>query len=234
MREAIVVKNLNFSYENSNFKLQNINFVIYERENIGIIGKNGSGKTTLILNLVGILKGDGLIKIFDIPLKKENLKEIRKKVQIVFQNPDDQLFSPTVFDDISFGLLNLGLKEDEVMKRVDDVLKDINMVQYKNYFPNHLSFGEKKKISIATILSMRPEIIIFDEPTQGLDPKSRREIIEIIKKIDGTKIIVSHDLDMIYNLCSKIILLYNGKIISFDDKDKILKDKKLLEECELI
>lgn len=234
MKEVIVVKNLNFSYENSDFKLQNISFEVYEGENIGIIGPNGSGKTTLILNLVGILKGEGFIKIFDLPLNKENIKEIRKRVQIVFQNPDDQLFSPTVFDDVSFGPLNLGLKEDEVIKRVDEALKEINMIDYKNRFPYHLSFGERKKISIATVLSMKPEILIFDEPTQGLDPKSKKGVIEIIKKINGTKLIVSHDLDMVDYLCSKIILLKNGKLVSFDIKDKVLNNKKLLEDCELI
>lgn len=234
MKKIIDVKNLNFSYENNTFKLENINFEIYENETVGIVGPNGSGKTTLVLNLVGILFGDGEIKIFDMPLKKENLKEIRKRMQIVFQNPDDQLFSPTVFDDVSFGPLNLDLKEDEVIKRVDEALKEVNMIQYKNHFPNHLSFGEKKKISIATVLSMRPEIIIFDEPTQGLDPKSRKGIIEIIKKINGTKIIVSHDFDMVSELCSRVILLSNGKAISIGEKDEILNNKKLLEESGLI
>ncbi len=234
MKKIIEVKNLNFSYENSTFKLENINFEIYENETVGIVGPNGSGKTTLVLNLVGIMFGDGEIKIFDMPLTKENLKEIRKRMQIVFQNPDDQLFSPTVFDDVSFGPLNLGLKEDEVIKRVDEALNEVNMIQFKNHFPNHLSFGEKKKISIATVLSMRPEIIIFDEPTQGLDLKSRKGIIEIIKKINGTKIIVSHDFDMVSELCSRVILLSNGKIISIGEKYEILNNKKLLEESGLI
>ncbi|MCX8094750.1 MAG: energy-coupling factor ABC transporter ATP-binding protein [Caldisericia bacterium] len=234
MKKVIEVKDLNFSYEETNFKLEDISFEIYEKEIVGIIGPNGSGKTTLILNLVGILKGEGVIKIFDIPLKKGNLKEIRKRMQVVFQNPDDQLFSPTVFDDVSFGPLNLGLKEDEVIKRVDEALKQIDMIQYKNYFPHHLSFGEKKKISIATVISMKPEIVIFDEPTQGLDPKSRRGIIEIIKKIDGTKIIVSHDFDMVKELCNKIILLNNGKILKIGETDKVLNDKNFLEENGLI
>lgn len=234
MRKAIEVKNLNFLYEETGFKLQNIEFEIFDKESIAIIGPNGSGKTTLILNLAGILKGEGLIKIFDLPLKKENLKEIRKKMQIVFQNPDDQLFSPTVFDDVSYGPLNLGLSKEEVIKRVDEALIEVDMIQYKNFFPNHLSFGEKKKISIATVLAMKPEIIIFDEPTQGLDPKSRRVIIEILKKINGTKIVVSHDFELVNTLCSRVILMNNGKIIKIGNTEEVLNDRKILEDSNLI
>lgn len=234
MKEVIKVKNLSFSYQEGDFRLKNISFKIYEKETVGIIGPNGSGKTTFILNLVGILKGEGEIDVFNMPLNRKNLKEIRKKMQIVFQNPDDQLFSSTVFDDISFGPLNLGLGEEEVIKRVDDALKKIEMIEFKDRVPFHLSFGEKKKISIATVLSMNPEIIIFDEPTQGLDPRSRKGVIEIIKRIDGTKIIISHDLEMIREICSRLILLNNGELIASGEKDKILSNKKLLEDNGLL
>jgi cobalt/nickel transport system ATP-binding protein len=233
MRKAVEVKNLSFSYPDGNFKIQDINFEIFENESVGIIGPNGSGKTTLILNLVGILKGSGEIKIFDITLNRENLKKIRKKLQIVFQNPDDQLFSITVFDDVSFGPLNLGLNRDEVIKSVDEALKEVDMFEYKNYFPQHLSFGQKKKVSIATVLSMKPEIIIFDEPTTGLDPKSRKNIIEIIKNFNGTKVIVSHDLDMIYKICNRVILMNKGKIIKIGYKDEILRDEEILMKNDL-
>lgn len=234
MKEVIKVKNLSFSYQEGDFRLKNISFKIYEKETVGIIGPNGSGKTTLILNLVGILKGEGEIDVFNMPLNRKNLKEIRKKMQIVFQNPDDQLFSSTVFDDISFGPLNLGLGEEEVIKRVDDALKKIEMIEFKDRAPFHLSFGEKKKISIATVLSMNPEIIIFDEPTQGLDPRSRKGVIEIIKRIDGTKIVISHDLEMIREICSRLILLNNGALITSGEKDEILSNKKLLEDNGLL
>lgn len=233
MTKVIEVKNLNFSYPDGNFKLENLNFEVFKNESIAIIGPNGSGKTTLILNLVGILKGEGEIKIFDVPLKKENLKFIRKKIQVVFQNPDDQLFSPTVFDDISFGPLNLGLNKDEVIKKVDYALKVVGMEKYKYHFPQHLSFGQKKKVSIATVLSIEPEVIIFDEPTIGLDPKSRKNIIEIIKNLKGTKIIASHDLDMIYYLCDRVILMNSGKIIKIGYKEEVLKDEELLFNNDL-
>jgi len=233
MKKVIEVQNLYYSYANGKFKLNDINFEIYENETIGIIGPNGAGKTTLILNLNGILKGNGLIKIFDMELNKTNIKKIRKQIQIVFQNPDDQLFSPTVFEDVSFGPFNLGLTKDDVLKRVEDALERVGMTEYKYYFPDHLSFGEKKKISIATILSMKPEVMIFDEPTIGLDPYSRKNIVNIISTLKGTKIIASHDLDIIYNLCDRVILLNKGKIIKIGLKDEILKDKNLLEENSL-
>ncbi len=233
MKKVIEVKNLNFSYPDGNFELKNLNFDVLENESVAIIGPNGSGKTTLILNLVGILKGEGEIKIFDITLKRENLKFIRRKIQIVFQNPDDQLFSPTVFDDISFGPLNLGLNKDEVIKKVDCALKAVGMENFKYHFPQHLSFGQKKKISIATVLSMDPEIIIFDEPTIGLDPKSKKNVVEIIKNFKGTKIIASHDLEMINYLCDKIIVMNNGKIIKIGNKEEILKDEELLISNDL-
>lgn len=233
MKKIIEVKNLNYSYPNGSFKLKNINFEIFEKESVGIIGPNGAGKTTLVLNLNGILFGEGSIRILEYELNKKNLKEIRKRMQIVFQNPDDQLFSSTVYDDVAFGPRNLGLSDKEVEERVKRSLEDVEMINKINFFPEHLSFGEKKRVSIATVLSMNPEIIIFDEPTIGLDPYSKRNITRIIKNIDCTKILVSHDLDMIYELCNRVILMNDGKIVKIGEKNEILLNKKILEENSL-
>jgi|YelNatPaOPRAMG01_1025707.scaffolds.fasta_scaffold01480_2 cobalt/nickel transport system ATP-binding protein len=230
MKKVIEIKNLNYSYQNGNFKLKDINLDIYENETFGIIGPNGSGKTTLILNLNGILIGNGEIKILEIKINRKNINEIRKKIGIVFQNPDDQLFSLTVFDDVAFGPLNLGLDKENIIDRVNEALKEVNMIDFINYFPEHLSFGEKKKISIATVLSMKPDIMIFDEPTIGLDPHSRKNLLNILKNLKGTKIIASHDLDMIYELCDRVVLINDGKIIKIGEKNEILLDKKLLED----
>lgn len=230
MKKAVEIKNLNYSYQNGNFKLKDINLEIYENETFGIIGPNGAGKTTLILNLNGILVGDGEIIISGVNLNKKNINEIRKRVGIVFQNPDDQLFSLTVFDDVAFGPLNLGLSKEVVQKRVLEALNQVNMLEYIDYFPDQLSFGEKKKVSIATILSIKPEIMVFDEPTIGLDPYSRKNLINFLKTLKGTKIIASHDLDMIYDLCDRVSILNDGKVIKVGEKKEILLNKKLLEE----
>lgn len=230
MKKVIETKNLNYSYKDQNFKLKDVNLDIYENETFGLIGPNGAGKTTLILNLNGILTGSGEIKILGIELNKRNINEIRKRVGIVFQNPDDQLFSLTVFDDVAFGPLNLGLDKEEVKSRVIEALKEVNMIGLINCFPDHLSFGEKKRASLATVLSMKSPIMILDEPTIGLDPYSRKNLISILKNLNGTKVISSHDLDMIYELCDRVALLNNGKIVKVGKKEEILLDENLLEE----
>lgn len=209
---AIKIKNLHYRYPDGNYVLKGIDLVIKEGEKIGIIGENGSGKTTLILHLNGILRGEGEIWIFDKKLGKDNINEIRKMVGIVFQDPDDQLFSTTVFDDIAYGPLNMKLKIEEVKNRVNLALKEVELEGYQNRSPWHLSLGEKKRASIATILSIKPEIIIFDEPTANLSPKFRRKIIEIIKNLKKTVIIATHDIQLIKETCSRTILIEDGRV----------------------
>ncbi len=209
---AIEINNLHFRYPDGNHALKGINLKVYEGEKVGILGENGAGKTTLILHLNGILKGEGEIKIFGERLNNKNLKKIRKMVGIVFQDPDDQLFSTTVFDDVAYGPLNLGLSIEEVKERVREALKMVELEGFEMRSPWHLSIGEKKRVAIATILSMKPKIICLDEPTANLSPRIRNKLIEIIKNIDETMLIATHDIQLVEKVCSRKIYLEDGKI----------------------
>lgn len=232
-KKAIEIKNLNFSYPDSTIALKNISFSVLSGETCGIIGPNGAGKSTLLLHLNGIFRGNGQVIIFGEKIQKNNLKEIRSKVGVVFQDPNDQLFMPTIFDDIAFGPLNFGMKQEEINRKVNKILKNMGLEDLEKKPSHHLSSGERKKASLATVLVLEPEILIFDEPTVSLDPGTRRMFIDLFKEIKGTKIIASHDIDMIYETCSRIILMDNGKIIKEGSTYNILKNEKLLKNHNL-
>lgn len=210
--KAVEVRNLKYTFPDGTQVLEGVNLIVEKGENVGIIGPNGSGKTTLLLNIMGVLEGEGEIFILGEKLNKKNKNSIRRKVQLVFQNPDEQLFMPTVFDDVAFGPLNLDLSEQAVINRVEEALKFVKLVEKMHKMPHHLSLGEKKRIAIAAILAMNPEIILLDEPTSNLDPEMRDNLIQLLKQIPNTKIIASHDLDMINILCTRIYYLKGGKI----------------------
>jgi cobalt/nickel transport system ATP-binding protein len=229
LEEVIKIRNLSFAYPDGKQVLQEINLIIYKGEQVAIIGPNGAGKTTLLLHLVGILKGRGDISILGMQLNNGNIGKIRSKVGLVFQNPDDQLFTSSVFEDVAFGPLNLGYPEDLVKERVKESLKKVGMSGFEKRFPHHLSLGEKKRISIATVLSMDIEILILDEPTSNLDPKTRRELIQLLKNFKITKIIATHDLDLVLKICEKVILLDSGKIVAAGNTQEILSNKSLME-----
>ena len=228
MDDVIYIKNLSFDYPDKKEVLSDINLTVKAGENVALIGRNGAGKSTLLMSMVGILSGVGEIEISGIKMKKENLGEIRRRVGFVFQNPDDQLFMPTIFDDISFGPLNFGFSKDETEKKVKDVLKIVGLEGYDFRKPHHLSLGEKKRAAIATILVLEPEVIIFDEPTLALDPGGCRKIIKFIKSIKSTKIVATHDLEMALELCNRVILMDNGKIVADGNTKEILADRKLM------
>jgi len=211
--KAVEIKNLKYTFPDGTPALKEVNLTVEQGETVGIIGPNGSGKTTLLLNIMGILEGEGEIFILGEKLNKKNINSIRRKVQLVFQNPDEQLFMPTVFDDVAFGPLNLDLSEQAVMERVKEALKFVKLVEKMHKMPHHLSLGEKKRIAIAGILAMNPEIILLDEPTSNLDPEMRENLIQLLKQIPSTKIIASHDLDMINTLCTRIYYLKKGTLI---------------------
>jgi cobalt/nickel transport system ATP-binding protein len=213
--------------------LQNISLSINENEKIAFVGGNGAGKSTLLLHLNGILMGDGDLKIIGLELIKKNLKEIRKNTGLLFEDPDDQLFCPTVFEDIAFGPLNLELKEDEIKKRVTDSLSKVGLDGFENRSPHHLSYGEKKRIALATLFAMNPKILALDEPTSNLDPKSRRKLIEILKSFNGTVILATHDLECVLELCNRAIVLKDGQILKDGDSRTILSDEKLMIESDL-
>lgn len=233
-RKIIEIRKLSYTYPDGTNALDNINLDVFEGESIGIIGPNGAGKSTLLLHLNGILKGNSYIRILGLDMKNENLPQIRNKVGLVFQDPENQLFMPTVFDDVSFGPINMRLPKNEVETSVSEALKEIDMLDYIRRPSYHLSFGEKKRVSIATVLSMKPEVLALDEPTSNLDPKARYDLIELLKSIDKTKIIASHDLEMILEICPRCVILDKGVIIKRAPTKEILSDFSLLKEHNLM
>ncbi len=230
-RVCIDVENLSFQYDKERKILEDISFHAKENESIGIIGANGVGKSTLLKLLVGLnIDYTGNIEIEGISVSKETLSQIRERIGYVFQDSNSQLFMSTVYDDIAFAPRNYGLSEMEVQKRVESALEQTGIQHLKERQIFKLSGGEKKLVSIATILSMTPDIILMDEPSIALDPRNRRNLIHILNSFEHLKIIASHDLDMILDTCERTILLSNGKIIYDGPSEKILTNKKLLEE----
>ena len=230
----IEINDLSYSYPDGREALHKIDLEIHAGEKVSIIGPNGAGKSTLIFHLNGIFKSEGKIKINGLQLSKENLKRIRSMVGIVFQNPDDQLFSPTVLEDVAYGPLYQGLNRVQVLERVNDALNAVQMGGFEQRSPFHLSIGEKKRIAIATVISMKPEILVFDEPSAGLDPKARRELIELLVDYHQTMIIASHDLEMINQLTERTIVLAGGRVMADGNTRVILSDKALLNKNGLV
>jgi cobalt/nickel transport system ATP-binding protein len=227
--DAIIeISDLSFSYPDGKQALREINLTIMPGEKIALVGANGAGKSTLLLHLNGILEGSGKIVVSGMPLQKNNLGHIRALVGVVFQNPDDQLFSPTVFDDIAYGPIYQGLDKPAVQQRVQQALNSVHMGEYADRNPYHLSGGEKKRIAIATVLSMQPQILILDEPTAGLDPRARRELIELLQELSQTMLIATHDLALAEWLTPRILLMDHGRIVADDTSAKILYDDDLL------
>lgn len=226
----IDVENLNFGYEKGKEVLKNISFHGGETDSIGLVGANGVGKSTLLKLLVGLDLGfAGSIRVEEIPVQKETLPQIREKIGYVFQDSDSQLFMATAYQDIAFAPRNYGLPEDEVERRVNRALEMTGITHLRDKQIFKMSGGEKKLVSIATILSMTPEIILMDEPSVALDPKNRRNLIRILNSYSHLKIIASHDLDMILDTCKRTILMANGEIICDGPTEKILSDRELLE-----
>ena len=227
-------ENVSFSYEKNMPILNNISFHASENESIGIIGANGVGKSTLLKLIVGLnLNFEGSIRIEEIPVEKDTLPKIREKIGYVFQDSDSQLFMSTVYEDVAFAPRNYGLSATEVNKRVMHALELTGITHLKDKQIYKMSGGEKKLASIATILSMYPDIILMDEPSIALDPKNRRNLIHLLNSFDHLKIIASHDLDMILETCSRTILMADGKIIADGNTKDILLNKELLESHNL-
>ena len=230
----IEVKNVSFSYNTHKETLSNISFEIKKDECVGIIGANGAGKSTTLKLLVGLeLNFSGEIFIENIKLEKKNLNEIRQKIGYVFQDSDSQLFMPTVYEDVSFAPRNYGYSKEEIKSKTLEALEKVGIENLQDRPIYSLSGGQKKLASIATVLSMNPDILIFDEPTIALDPKNRRRFINILKELNTTKIITSHDLDLIYDTCTRTILIDDGKIVADGNAKEILTNKQLLEKHNL-
>lgn len=230
----IETKKVSFHYPDGHQALRDISFLLHHGEAVGIIGANGAGKSTLLLLLMGVLfPGTGEVLIGDIHVTKKTLPLIRQRLGLVFQDPDDQLFMPTVYDDVAFGPQNLKLDNEEVKMRVHRALDIVGILHLKDRPPFKLSGGEKRAAAIASILAMQPDVLIMDEPTSGLDPKSRRRVIELLNSFDHTRIITSHDLDMIMSTCQRVIVLRDGVVAADGNAAEILADSQLLDECGL-
>lgn len=213
-KKVVQLRGLSYAYPDGHQALYDITVDIAEGEKVALVGPNGAGKSTLLLQLNGILAGKGEVRIDGHSLSERTIRVIRGKVGLVFQDPDDQLFSPTVFDDVSFGPLNMGLPEAEVLERTDWALEQVQMGDYARRMPHHLSLGEKKKIAIATVLSMKPAILALDEPSAGLDPQARQNLLGLLKSLPQTMIIASHDLDFVRQVCTRVITLQGGRIVA--------------------
>lgn len=230
----VEVKNLRHVYPDGTIALNDISFRITHGESVGIIGANGAGKSTLLLHLNGYLTPtSGSIRIGDFPLTKGTLPEIRRTVGMVFQDPDDQLFMPTVYEDVAFGPLNLGFNPSDAEQCVMSALERVGATHQKDKPPYHLSGGEKKRVAIATVLSMSPDILVMDEPTNGLDPFARRQLMGLLRNFNHTRIFTSHDLDMVVELCARVIVLKDGEVRADGLTGDIFNDDSLLAECRL-
>jgi cobalt/nickel transport system ATP-binding protein len=228
----VEVKDLEFTYPDQTPALQGISFRIHHGESVAIVGANGAGKSTLLLHLNGYLTPTGgQVRIGDYPLTRETLREVRRTVGMVFQDPDDQLFMSTVFDDVAFGPLNLDLPVDEVTARVDKALATVGLSHLKERPPHRLSAGQKRRVAIASVLSMSPDILVMDEPSSGLDPQARRQLIELLAGFRHTKIIATHDLDMVVDLCERTIVMHEGRVKADGPTSAIFADAELLESC---
>ena len=225
----IEFQNVSFSYEKDRPVLRDLSFRIEKGEAVGLIGANGTGKSTVMKLLLGLLQGEGRILVDGTEVRRETLGEIRRKLGFVLQNSDNQMFMPTVYEDMVFAPLNYGLRREEADARVDAVLSELHLEELKHRYNHKISGGEKRMAAIATILAMEPEAILMDEPTTALDPYNRRVVINTIRQLDQTKLITSHDLDMILDTCSRVILLSEGGIAADGPAGKILHDRALLE-----
>lgn len=221
--------NVSFAYEKDHPILNHISFTIKDGESVGLIGANGAGKSTLLKGLLGLLPCEGTIYVDDLIVKKENYNAIRTKLGLVLQNSDNQMFMPTVYDDILFGPLNYGVNRNDAQNKADAILEKLNLSELKHRHNHKLSGGEKRMAAIATVLAMEPEVLLMDEPTSTLDPYNRRKIIQTIVSLPNTKLITSHDLDLIMDTCDRVILLSNGSIVADGDAKDILQNQTLLE-----
>lgn len=229
----IKLDNLSFGYEKDNYVLKDLSFGIEQGENVGLIGANGCGKSTLLKILVGLLSYEGKATAFSLPIEKKNYAEIRRKIGYVLQDSDNQLFMSKVSDDVGFAPKNYGYSKEKIETVVNESLEKVGILHLMNRQNSKLSGGEKKLASIAVVLAMNPEMMLLDEPSNGLDPYNRRKVINILKELPQTKLIASHDLDLIYDTCSRVLVLSDGKIMAEGKTEDILKDKELLEKYHL-
>lgn len=229
---VIEVNGLRFAYHDGREVLHSVALVVNRGEKVALVGPNGAGKSTLMLHLNGILgvgHGNGEVQVMGQPLTKDNVGVIRAQVGLVFQDPDDQLFSPTVFEDVAFGPLHMGLAEDEVRRRVAWALEQVGLDDFAQRVSHHLSIGEKKRVAIATVLSMRPEILVLDEPSAGLDPRARRSLINLLDAMSQTILVSTHDMRLVAELFPRMVVMDSGAIVADGPTSILMNDEALLE-----
>jgi cobalt/nickel transport system ATP-binding protein len=229
MHHSIIVEHLSYRYPDGHQALEDVTLCLQPDEKVALVGPNGAGKSTLLLHLNGILRGQGRVQVCELEVNDRNLPRIRAMVGLVFQSPDDQLFSPTVFDDVAFGPLYQGLAVDVVRQRVDEALAAVHMGDYADRVSHHLSAGEKKRIAIASVLSMKPEVLVLDEPTAGLDPRSRRSLIRLLEELPLTMLVSTHDMHMVRELFQRMVIMDEARVVADGPTAVLLEDQALLE-----
>ena len=229
MHHTLDIQDLHFSYPDGRKALRGVNLFINPGEKTALVGPNGSGKSTLLLHLNGILRGEGEVHVCGKELTDDSLRQIRASVGLVFQDPDDQLFSQSVYEDVAFGPLYMDLPNEEVAQRVRQALDAVGMAGSEARVPHHLSEGEKKRIAIATVLSMDPEVLVLDEPTAGLDPRGRRELIQLLRGLPQTMLVATHDMRMVAELFERTVIIDEGQVVADGPTAQILAEPHLLE-----
>jgi cobalt/nickel transport system ATP-binding protein len=229
MEPCIEIHDLSFAYPDGRPALRDVSLSVQSGEKVALVGPNGAGKSTLLLHLNGILRGNGHVRVMGQKVIEPHLAHIRARVGLIFQDPDDQLFSPTVFDDVAFGPLYAGLSEEEVRQRVDWALAQVELEQYAGRVSHHLSLGEKKRAAIASVLSMQPDILALDEPTVGLDPRTRRRLIELLQGLPQTMLGATHDMRVVVEVFPRTVILDGGQIVADGPTREIMMDEQLLE-----
>jgi cobalt/nickel transport system ATP-binding protein len=230
---TIEARGLRYRYPGGRYALDGIDLTVVHGERVALLGPNGAGKTTLMLHLNGLLTGEGELHVAGLEVGKKALHELRARVGLVFQDPDDQLFMPTIEEDVAFGPLNLGLKRPEVEERVRDALAAVRMEGRAQRGPHELSMGERRRAAIATVLAMRPELLVLDEPSASLDPRSRRELVEILAAFDQTMLVTTHDLPLAAQLCERAVVLAGGRIVVDGPCGDVLADEAMLAANDL-
>ena len=234
MTPSLRISGLAFAYPDGNQALFGVNLEIAKGERVALLGPNGAGKTTLVLHLNGLLAGGvGSVEVAGLAVEKQNFSEIRRRVGVVFQDPDDQLFMPTVRDDVAFGPANMGLTGSDLATRVDEALEQVAMSEYADRPPHHLSFGQRRRVAVATVLAMHPEILVLDEPSSNLDPASRRELADILRGLDITLFMVTHDLPYALELCPRSVVLSEGVVVADGPTSDILLNDELMRANRL-
>lgn len=226
---SLLADDVHFVYPDGHIALRGVTMRVVRGDKVALVGPNGAGKSTFMLQLNGILEGQGRIEIGGLAVTRQHLPQIRARVGLVFQNPDDQLFSPTVFEDVAFGPLHMGLPAEEVRQRVDRALDLVGMAAYRDRQPFHLSMGEKKRIAIATVLAMDPELLVLDEPSAGLDPRARRGLINLLRNLPLTMLVSTHDLAMVRELFDHMVIMDDGRVVAAGRTADLLADQALLD-----